>query len=112
MTRTSSRAISQYARDAIILLGQVIRERRIAAKITTTELAQRAGISRASLQRIEKGDPGSGIGAYFESAAIVGVPLFEEDRHVLAMRVSKGKEKLALLPQSIRHPAKAVKDDF
>jgi hypothetical protein len=69
-------------------------------------------MSRALLQRIEKGDPAANIGSYFEAASIVGVPLFEEDRHTMTARLRQSEEKRALLPKAVRKPRRAVKDDF
>jgi len=112
MVKPVIRPVSQYSRDALRLLGQLIREGRLAKSLTTTDLASRAGISRALLQRIERGDPGCSIGAVFETAAICGVPLFEPDVRSLAAHLVRHSEKLALLPKSVRNANKGVKDDF
>lgn len=112
MPKPTMRPYSDYSRDALALLGQLIREGRLARALTTTELAMRAGISRALLQRIERGDPGCAIGAVFEAAAICGVPLFEADARALAQRRGQHAEKLALLPRSVRPRSSEVKDDF
>lgn len=112
MPKPITRAYSRYCQDALGLLGQLIRVGRVERKLTAQELATRAGISRTLLQRIEKGDPGCAIGAVFEVAAIVGVPLFEADKADLARHRKHAEEKLALLPKSVRKPAKALKDDF
>ena len=94
------------------LLGQLIREGRLAKAMTTTDLAARAGVSRALLQRIERGDPGCSIGAVFEVAALCGVTLFEPEGRALATSLVRHQEKLALLPKSVRSARKVVKDDF
>jgi ribosome-binding protein aMBF1 (putative translation factor) len=112
MSKPVNRPCSQYSRDALMLLGQLIREGRLARALTTTDLAARAAISRALLQRIERGDPGCSIGAAFETAAICGVPLFEPDERSLAAHLARHGEKLALLPRSVRTSKKEVKDDF
>ena len=65
------------------MLGQLIRLARISHKLTSEELAERAGASRGLLHRIEKGDPGCAIGSVFEVAAIVGVRLFDADHRRL-----------------------------
>ena len=72
MPRSAVRPYSHYSRDAAVLLGQLIRRGRIERKITAAELAQRAGLSRGLVQRIEKGDPGCAIGAAFESVGSPG----------------------------------------
>ena len=121
MTKPLNRAYSRYSLEAIALLGQMIRAGRIERKITGEEMATRMGISRALLQRIEKGDPGCGIGAVFEAAAISGVPLFEASRgqgtldmdreRISAHRAALG-EMLTVLPKTARKPRRAIKDDF
>ena len=112
MPKSVTRTYSRYSRDAISLLGALIREARNERKITAQELADRAGISRGLLQRIEKGNPKCEIGAVFEAATIVGVKLFDVDESTLTNYLRQTKEKLALLPKSVRKKPKAVHDDF
>jgi len=111
MPKPANRPYSRYSLNALELMGNLIREGRIAANLSTDSLAQRAGISRSLLQRIEKGDPGCAIGSVFEVAAIVGLP-FETDAKTLATRLGYSNEKRALLPKAVRLSRKAVKDDF
>ena len=112
MPKLAARPYSRYTQTALELFGQSIRAERIAGRMTAEQVAERAGISRALLRRIEKGDPGCAIGAAFEVAAIVGVPLFAADPVMLASLQKAGEEKLALMPKAIRQPRKVVKDDF
>ncbi|MDD4947631.1 MAG: helix-turn-helix transcriptional regulator [Gallionella sp.] len=112
MTKPTDRPCSQYSLDALQLLGQLVREGRLAKALTATDLATRAGISRALLQRIEKGDPGCSIGAVFEVAAICGVALFESNERLLAVTLTRHSEKMALLPKSVRAGKREVNDDF
>jgi transcriptional regulator with XRE-family HTH domain len=106
------RTYSRYGREAVIVLGQLIRIKRIERKLSVAQLAERVGASRDLMQRIEKGDPRCGIGIVFEAAAVVGVALFEENMGQLTMRAGEHDEKLRLLPKSIRKANTAVKDDF
>jgi DNA-binding XRE family transcriptional regulator len=112
MVKIRARSYSRYTRQAISLLGTLVRARRTQLKMTTQELANRAGISRDLLYRIEKGDPRCELGVAFEVATIVGVPLFEEDLAGLKVRQNQAEEKLALLPQAVRKRKQEVKDDF
>lgn len=80
--------------------------------MTVSELAERVGISRASLHRVERGDPGTAIGSVFEAAVIVGVALFEADSSRLARDLARTEEKLALLPKKVRPRNVAVEDEF
>lgn len=112
MPKSITRTYSRYSRDAIALLGGLIRAARKERKLTAQEVADRAGISRGLLQRIEKGDPKCEIGAMFEVATIVGVKLFDADETTLSKHLSQTKDKLALLPKSVRRKSKPVRDDF
>lgn len=112
MPKSITRAYSSYCRDAIALFGVLIREARNERKLTAQELADRAGISRGMLQRIEKGNPKCEIGAVFEVAAIVGVRLFDADENALPKHLRQTREKLTLLPKSVRKKSRAVRDDF
>jgi len=49
----------------------------------TAGLASRAGISRALLRRIERGDPSCSIGVVFEVATIGGSSLFDQRQRQL-----------------------------
>jgi transcriptional regulator with XRE-family HTH domain len=112
MPKSITRTYSRYSRDATALLGGLIREARKQRRLTAQEVADRAGISRGLLQRIEKGDLKCEIGAVFEAATIVGVKLFDTDETTLPKQLGQTREKLALLPKSIRKKSKPVRDDF
>lgn len=112
MPKSIPRTYSQYSKDAAALLGALIREARNERKLTAQELADRAGISRGLLQRIEKGNLKCAIGTVFEVATIVGIKLFEADGIHLARQLRHTKEKLALMPKSVRKTSKKVNDDF
>ena len=107
------RPISSYASEATLLLGQLVRKARIDRKMSTLNLAERAGISRGLLRRIEAGDPGCTIGAVFEVATVVGVRLFDSEQVRISQAIENNREVLTLLPKSIRTPrTEVVKDDF
>lgn len=106
------RSYSRVTRQALTMLGKLIRIGRSERGLTAQELADRAGISRTTLSSIEKGAPGPEIGLVFEVASLVGVRLFEYDERSLQMHNARLDEKLTLLPQSVRHTLKEVDDDF
>lgn len=113
MAKPSKRTYSRSTESAMQLLAGLVREARLERKMTAQEVADRAGISRGLLQRIEKGDLRCEIGAAFEVALIVGVPLFgTDDTAELAFQLEQARARLALLPKSIRTPGRQVKDDF
>jgi transcriptional regulator with XRE-family HTH domain len=112
MAKPITRPYSRYSHDAVVMLGQLIRRARLERKMTTTELAERTGLSRGLVQRIEKGDPGCGIGAMFEAAAVVGVRLFDADQATLTSAIGTNAAMLTLLPKAVRVSKVEVKDDF
>jgi transcriptional regulator with XRE-family HTH domain len=112
MPKPADRPLSHYSLNAARLLGQLIRHARINRKLTASQLAERAGLSRGLLQRIERGDPGCAIGAVFEAAAIAGVPLFDADQETLDRAIAANAAMLTLMPKAVRTVRQEVKDDF
>ncbi|MEG3131082.1 helix-turn-helix transcriptional regulator [Pantoea cypripedii] len=112
MRRSIARAYSRVTQEALHLLATMIRLERKTQKMTETELAQRAGISRSMLQRIEKADPKCEIGMVFEIAALLGIRLFDADANKLVSHRKFAEDKLSLLPQRIRTQTKETFDDF
>jgi DNA-binding XRE family transcriptional regulator len=112
MAKPATRTYSRYAREAAQLLGMLIHNARIERALTVAEVAERAGVSRGLVHRIEKGDMGCSIGAAFEVAAIVGVRLFDAEPTTLTKHLAAARDKLTLLPKAARAGAKAVKDAF
>lgn len=49
----------------MIQLGEQMRMARLRRDLSTEQIAERAGISRSTLVKIEKGDEGVAIGMYF-----------------------------------------------
>lgn len=110
-TATLNRRYSRPTLDALVLLGKLIRAARIERGWPAQALAERAGISRPLLQRIEQGDPRCGIGAVFEAATLAGVALFEQDPGRLGHLIADQNAKLRLLPKAVRK-TRAIVDDF
>ena len=106
-----TRTYSRLTRQAHVLMGQHIKLARKTRRLSESDLADRVGIARSTLQRIEKGDPLVEIGLVFEAATLTGVALFEPDATSLAPHIERMSDKLALLPKSIRRPQTAD-DDF
>jgi transcriptional regulator with XRE-family HTH domain len=107
-----TRPHSRYAADAALLLGQLIRKARTEKRMAAEEFANRAGLSRGLLRRIENGDPGCSIGAVFEAAALAGVKLFDFDQKALTSAIAANNELIALMPKAIHAAKPEVKDDF
>ena len=112
MAKPTARTYSRYSLQALTLLGALLRAARIEKKMSLQTLAERAGISRDLLRRIEKGDPRCEIGVVFELAAILGVALFAPEPSALAARMREVQDRLTLLPKAVHAPRDEVKDDF
>lgn len=54
-------------------LGEQIRLARLRRDLTTSQIAERAGIARTTLVKIEKGDEGVSMGAYFRVLLTLGL---------------------------------------
>ncbi|MCP4491809.1 MAG: helix-turn-helix transcriptional regulator [Gammaproteobacteria bacterium] len=106
------RTYSKYTLEATALLGEQIKLGRKQRKWSEKNLAERAGISRATLQKIENGKMNCAIGLFFEVAALVGVNLFEHDNFPLARQIEQTKDKVALLPKRTKSKTRVVDDDF
>jgi len=76
-------------------LGQRLRLARMRRKLSSVVVAQRAGISRTSLYKVEAGDPGATLGTYLRVLAVLGL---ETDLNVLAAddKVGRKLQDLAL----------------
>ncbi|MBL4680603.1 MAG: helix-turn-helix transcriptional regulator [Pseudomonadales bacterium] len=112
MKQTSTQAYSRYSADAVQLMSSLIKVARKERKLTTQDIADRAGISRGLVQRIEKGDMKCSIGAVFEVAAILNIKLFDADKRSLSTHIRQNEDKLSLMPKSIRKKTRVIKDDF
>lgn len=103
--------LSTATQEALEVLGASIRVGRLRRQWSLAELAERVGVSRPTIQKVERGDPTVALGTVFEAATLVGVALFESDtarrRHATAQRA-----ELALLPASARRSDTGVNDDF
>lgn len=107
-----TRAYSRYSVEAASLFGKQIKLGRKQRKWTESELAERMGVSRATIQKIENGDMSCALGFYLEGASLVGIKLFESDNHSLTHQLMRVDDKIALLPKSIKSSRKEVNDDF
>jgi transcriptional regulator with XRE-family HTH domain len=107
-----ARTYSPYAVDAARLLGAQVASARRERRWTRAELAERAGISPTTLSKVERGELTVSLGVTFDVAALVGVPLFNEDRSRLSGDLDRTRDRLALLPQRVRKPSRSPNNDF
>jgi len=96
------------------LLGITIRAERKLKKMTEQALAERVGVSRSFIRRVERGDMSCSIGSVFEAAYIVGIPLFDAmpNTRQMEQQIDRVKDKLVLLPKTIHKKTKVIDDDF
>lgn len=78
-------------------LGERLKLARMRRKLSNAVVAQRAGISRSSLYKVEAGDPGATLGTYLRVLAVLGL---EGDINALAAddKVGRKLQDLALEP--------------
>jgi len=98
-------------RRALRKLGADIRDARRRRRIPTAVMAERAFISRMTLNKIEKGDPGVSFGSYATALFVLGLQerlaeLADPRHDTVGLSLQDG-----LLPKRIRLPrARNVRD--
>lgn len=105
------RTYSPATTEAASILGGRVRQARIERRWTIQELADRIGVSRITVRKVEQGDPKVELGVAFEAAALLGVPLFDEDPARRRLEARRVEDRLALLPRYARKPS-GTDDDF
>lgn len=87
-------------------LGERLRLARKRRKLSNAVVAQRAGVSRTTVYKVEAGDPGATLGAYVRVLAVLGL---EDDLNLLAAddRIGRKLQDLALEPSSDTRRRKA-----
>lgn len=67
------RALLPSQQRTLTTLGENIRYARLRRDLSSEQIAERAGIARNTLIKIEKGDEGVAIGYYFRVLAVLGL---------------------------------------
>ena len=82
-------------------MGERLRLARKRRKITTVLMAQRVGVSRDTLNRVEKGDPVVSLGTYLRVLRVLGL---DADLDLIAADDALGRklQDLAMEPASKR----------
>lgn len=109
---TQKRTYARYTTAGIALLGKLVRYGRKQRRMPEKELAERLGIARSTLQRLEKGDPKVEIGIAFEAATLVGVKLFDSDEKGIQRLSGRMDDRIAVLPKHVGKAGKRVVDEF
>ena len=105
-------AYSRTVTYAAELLGAEVRQARLERRWSVRELAERAGVSTGTLQKVEHGDPSVSLGTAFDAAALVGVPLFYSDRERLGDEAVRARRRPVLLPTAVRKRARDLDNAF
>ncbi len=105
LTMRRPHSFSRPTCQALELFGLEIARARRQRRWTAVELAERAGVSRTTLHKLEMGDPTVAIGTAFEVATLLGIPLFGADRAELSDLVARSRDRLTLLPARVRQTA-------
>jgi len=115
-SKTNTAMIPLSVRQSLKELGELIACARKEKRWTQEELAQRIGINRMTVGRIEKGAPEVAIGLYLTAAWLLGLP-------VLTWQVmGKGRSDTVVgdlltklnntLPSRVRKRPKTMDNDF
>ena len=112
MMRRLQRSYSVITKEALRLLSMQIKMARKERRMTEAELAERIGVARSTVQLIEKGAPTVAVGLVFEAARVVGVGLFVPEATSLTPLVERARDRLMLLPKSIRRRKAVADNDF
>ncbi|MNG22320.1 helix-turn-helix protein [compost metagenome] len=107
----ANRTYSPHTFKALEILGKLIQLKRKERGLTLQQLADRAGVSRSLIQRLEKCEPGCEIGVAFEVAHLLGIELFESPMGQSTL-IGILTDKIALLPASVRASKKEVSNAF
>lgn len=105
--RRPSTKLPLPVRRALHKLGADIRDARLRRRISTEIMAERASISRTTLNKVEKGEPGVSLGTYATVLFVLGL----HDRLTELADIRADTVGLELedesLPQRIRRPGKS-----
>lgn len=67
------RALLPNQERTLTAFGDNIKYARLRRDLSSAQVAERAGISRTTLVKIEKGDEGVALGYYFRALAVLGL---------------------------------------
>jgi transcriptional regulator with XRE-family HTH domain len=105
----SASALPLPVKRALAKLGEDIRNARRRRRIPTAVMAERVSVTRATLQKLERGDPGVAMGTYATALFVLGLisrlgDLTDVRHDDVGLQLEDER-----LPQRIRRPGKARK---
>lgn len=102
MARTFQRPFPSVEKQ-MQAFGQRLKAARLRRELTTVLFAERVGISRDTLNRLEKGDPAIALGTYLRALRVLGL---DKDMDAVARDDELGRklQDLKLLGRTSRQP--------
>ena|SRR5487761_2516708 len=100
MPRTFQRLYPSQTRQ-LEALGERLRRARLRRGITTVQFAERTGVARDTLNRVERGDPAVALGTYLRALRVLGL---DEDLDAVAADDALGRKL-----QDLELPAKRTR---
>ena len=73
MERQASKQLPLPVQRVLRKLGRDVRDARLRRRIPTTIMAERTSVSRTTLNKVEKGDPGVSLGIYATVLFVLGL---------------------------------------
>lgn len=94
------------------LMGCRVRIARLKRGWSEVELAERARISRATLQKLERGHPAVAVGLAFEACSVLGISFTGGPISETRDLIQRAELELAALPKRIRARSDTPDDNF
>ncbi|HUR40759.1 MAG TPA: helix-turn-helix transcriptional regulator [Verrucomicrobiae bacterium] len=88
-TSRTEATLNPATRETLRALGLALRAARAERGLTRDELGSRVFVSRATLQRIEDGDPRVAVGYLLAASSFLGVPVLSTQGSVQAVGTAK-----------------------
>lgn len=66
-------AVPSLVSERLTIWGRAIRTQRVRQRITADQLCIRIGMSRATLSRVERGDPAVSVAGYMTAFLVLGI---------------------------------------
>ena len=112
MKSQAPQTLPRTARQALVKLGADIAVARKKRRISTVSMAERAFISRATLYKVEKGDPTVSMGIYATVLAILGLggglaEVADRTNDPLGLDLDEDRLPKKIMP--VRRPGKRIR---
>ena len=104
------RELAPATQEALGLLAARVSIARRERHMRASELAERVGVSPATIRKVERGDPSVALGTAFEVATTLGIRLWHDDADRRAFEMEYLSARLSLLPDTVRQVK--IDDDF